>query len=150
MIISPTVWQNRLKMRRDIKPVRVPKQAGQIVEVAIGILLSAATAAPLEDIAAQLESPKDRLSALQSKDGCFSKPTKSVQSFPKYMQARRRRRTRAFCRPALLARPHREHGPRQTGRPIESISWALRDRLALRREINRFLVAEDPTAGATS
>jgi len=143
------------QMRRDIKPrPRSEAKRAQIVEVAIRHFAERGySAARVEDIAAQLGIAKGSVfQHFKSKDGLFFEAyKKAVQSFPKYNAGpRRRRRTRAFLPSCATG----SSAPRTCPRQLVVLSNLSRGNygtdLALRREINRFLVAEDPTAGATS
>jgi len=137
------------QLRRDGKPrPRSEAKRGRIVEVAIRHFAERGySAARVEDIAAQLGIAKGSVfQHFKSKDGLFFEAyKKAVQSFPKYMHAP----------PAVL-----ENGFFDLLRYwLACTENMVRDNwssyriylvgnygtdLALRREINRFLVAEDP------
>ncbi|MFZ0684867.1 MAG: TetR/AcrR family transcriptional regulator [Terriglobales bacterium] len=137
------------QMRRDEKPrPRSEAKRARIVEVAIRHFAERGyNAARVEDIAAQLGIAKGSVfQHFKSKDGLFFEAyKKAVLSFPKYMQA-----------PAAV----QELGLFEVLRYwLERTENMVRDNwssyriylvgnygtdLALRREINRFLVTEDP------
>ena len=137
------------QLRREGKArPRSEAKRGRIVEVAIRHFAERGySAARVEDVAAQLGIAKGSVfQHFKSKDGLFFEAyKKAVQSFPKYMQA-----------PAAV----QERGMFEVLRYwLERTEDMVRDNwssyriylvgnygtdLALRREINRFLVAEDP------
>jgi TetR/AcrR family transcriptional regulator len=137
------------RLRRDGKPrPRSEAKRGRIVEVAIRHFAERGySAARVEDIAAQLGIAKGSVfQHFKSKDGLFFEAyKKAVQSFPKYMQAPA----------AVLELGFFELLRYWLGRTENMVrdNWAAYriylvgnygTDLALRREINRFLVAEDP------
>ena len=137
------------QLRRDGKPrPRSEAKRGRIVDVAIRHFAERGySAARIEDIAAQLGIAKGSVfQHFKSKDGLFFEAyKKAVQSFPKYMQAP----------PAVLERGFFELLRYWLGRTENMVrdNWSsyriylvgnYGTDLALRREINRFLVAEDP------
>src|SRR3979411_3156801 len=137
------------QMRRDVKPrPRSEAKRARIVEVAIRHFAERGySAARVEDIAAQLGIAKGSVfQHFKSKDGLFFEAyKKAVQSFPKYLQAPVAVRERGFF--DLLR--YWLGCPESMGRD----SWSsyrvylvcnYGTDLSLRREINRFLVAEDP------
>jgi AcrR family transcriptional regulator len=137
------------QLRRDGKPrPRSEAKRGRIVEVAIRHFAERGyNAARVEDIAAQLGIAKGSVfQHFKSKDGLFFEAyKKAVQSFPKYMQAP----------PEVLERGFFELLRYWLGRTENMVrdNWSsyriylvgnYGTDLALRREINRFLVATDP------
>ena len=137
------------QLRRDSKPrPRSEAKRGRIVEVAIRHFAERGySAARVEDIAAQLGIAKGSVfQHFKSKDGLFFEAyKKAVQSFPQYMQAP----------PEILTGGFFEVLRYWLGRTENMVrdNWAsyriylvgnYGTDLALRREINRFLVAEDP------
>src|SRR5580704_11755385 len=137
------------QMRRDGKPrPRSEAKRARIVEVAIRHFAERGySAARVEDIAAQLGIAKGSVfQHFKSKDGLFFEAyKKAVQSFPRYLQA-----------PAeIQAQGLFEVLRYWLGRTEDMVrdNWAsyriylvgnYGTDLALRREINRFLVSEDP------
>ena len=137
------------QFRRDSKPrPRSEAKRGRIVEVAIRHFAERGySAARVEDIAAQLGIAKGSVfQHFKSKDGLFFEAyKKAVQSFPRYLQAP----------PEALAGGFFEVLRYWLGRTENMVrdNWAsyriylignYGTDLALRREINRFLVIEDP------
>jgi AcrR family transcriptional regulator len=137
------------QLRRDGKPrPRSEAKRGRIVDVAIRHFAEHGySAARVEDIAAQLGIAKGSVfQHFKSKDGLFFEAyKKAVQSFPKYMQAP----------PEVLQRGFFELLRYWLGRTENMVrdNWSsyriylvgnYGTDLALRREINRFLVATDP------
>ena len=137
------------QLRRDAKPrPRSEAKRGRIVEVAIRHFAERGyNAARVEDIAAQLGIAKGSVfQHFKSKDGLFFEAyKKAVQSFPRYMQAPVDVRAGGFF--AIL-----RYWLGRTENMVRD-NWAsyriylvgnYGTDLALRREINRFLVEEDP------
>jgi TetR/AcrR family transcriptional regulator len=137
------------QLRRDIKPrPRSEAKRASIVEVAIRHFAERGySSARVEDIAAQLGIAKGSVfQHFKSKDGLFFEAyKKAVQSFPKYMEA-----------PATvleagvfdilrywLGRTENMVRDNWSSYRIYLVGNYGTD-LALRREINRFLVLEDP------
>ncbi len=136
------------EMRRDGKPrPRSEAKRARIVEVAIRHFAERGySAARVEDIAAQLGIAKGSVfQHFKSKDGLFFEAyKKAVQSFPKYMQAPGAQEQGFFdlLRYWLGCTENMVRDNWSSYR-IYLIGNYGTD-LALRREINRFLVAEDP------
>jgi len=137
------------QLRRDSKPrPRSEAKRGRIVEVAIRHFAERGySAARVEDIAAQLGIAKGSVfQHFKSKDGLFFEAyKKAVQSFPKYMQAPAERREDGFFDILRYWLGRTEYMVRD--------NWAsyriylvgnYGTDLALRKEINRFLVTDDP------
>jgi TetR/AcrR family transcriptional regulator len=137
------------QMRRDVKPrPRSEAKRAQIVEVAIRHFAERGySAARVEDIAAQLGIAKGSVfQHFKSKDGLFFEAyKKAVLSFPKYMQAPAASQERGFFDVLRywLGRTENMVHDNWSSYRIYLIGNYGTD-LALRREINRFLVAEDP------
>src|SRR5271157_2150146 len=137
------------QMRRDGKPrPRSEAKRAQIVEVAIRHFAERGySAARVEDIAAQLGIAKGSVfQHFKSKDGLFFEAyKKAVQSFPKYLQVPEAIRERGFFAVLRywLGRTENIVRDNWASYRIYLIGNYGTD-LALRREINRFLVAEDP------
>jgi AcrR family transcriptional regulator len=137
------------QMRRDGKPrPRSEAKRARIVEVAIRHFAERGySAARVEDIAEQLGIAKGSVfQHFKSKDGLFFEAyKKAVQSFPKYMQTPAGVRERGFFELLRywLARTENMVRDNWSSYRIYLIGNYGTD-LALRREINRFLVAEDP------
>jgi AcrR family transcriptional regulator len=137
------------QMRRDAKPrPRSEAKRAQIVEVAIRHFAERGySAARVEDIAAQLGIAKGSVfQHFKSKDGLFFEAyKKAVQSFPKYMQAPDPAQERGFFELLRywLGRTENMVRDNWSSYRIYLVGNYGTD-LALRREINRFLVAEDP------
>ena len=137
------------QMRRDGKPrPRSEAKRAQIVEVAIRHFAERGySAARVEDIAAQLGIAKGSVfQHFKSKDGLFFEAyKKAVQSFPRYMQAPLEEQERGFFEALRywLGRTENMVRDNWSSYRIYLIGNYGTD-LALRREINRFLVAEDP------
>ena len=137
------------QMRRDSKPrPRSEAKRGRIVEVAIRHFAERGySAARVEDIAAQLGIAKGSVfQHFKSKDGLFFEAyKKAVQSFPKYMQAPPAAQERGFFEVLRywLGRTENMVRDNWSSYRIYLVGNYGTD-LALRREINRFLVAEDP------
>src|SRR5271157_5767105 len=137
------------QMRRDGKPrPRSEAKRAQIVEVAIRHFAERGySAARVEDIAAQLGIAKGSVfQHFKSKDGLFFEAyKKAVQSFPKYMQSPAAVQERGFFEMLRywLGRTENMVRDNWSSYRIYLVGNYGTD-LALRREINRFLVAEDP------
>ncbi|MGA7295615.1 MAG: TetR/AcrR family transcriptional regulator [Terriglobales bacterium] len=137
------------QMRRDGKPrPRSEAKRARIVEAAIRHFAERGyNAARVEDIAAQLGIAKGSVfQHFKSKDGLFFEAyKKAVQSFPKYMQAPPAARERGFFELLRywLGRTENMVRDNWSSYRIYLVGNYGTD-LALRREINRFLVAEDP------
>jgi TetR/AcrR family transcriptional regulator len=137
------------QMRRDGKPrPRSEAKRARIVEAAIRHFAERGySAARVEDIAAQLGIAKGSVfQHFKSKDGLFFEAyKKAVQSFPKYMQVPAPVKERGFFAVLRYWLGLTENMVRDNWAPyrIYLIGNYGTD-LALRREINRFLVAEDP------
>jgi len=137
------------QLRRDGKPrPRSEAKRGRIVEVAIRHFAERGySAARVEDIAAQLGIAKGSVfQHFKSKDGLFFEAyKKAVQSFPKYMQAPAAVLERGFfdLLHYWLGRTENMVRDNWSSYRIYLVGNYGTD-LALRREINRFLVAEDP------
>jgi TetR/AcrR family transcriptional regulator len=137
------------QMRRDVKPrPRSEAKRAQIVEIAIRHFAERGySAARVEDIAAQLGIAKGSVfQHFKSKDGLFFEAyKKAVSSFPKYMQAPAASQERGFFDVLRywLGRTENMVRDNWSSYRIYLIGNYGTD-LALRREINRFLVAEDP------
>jgi TetR/AcrR family transcriptional regulator len=137
------------QMRRDGKPrPRSEAKRAQIVEVAIRHFAERGySAARVEDIAAQLGIAKGSVfQHFKSKDGLFFEAyKKAVLSFPKYMDAPEAVRERGFFEVLRywLGRTENLVRDNWSSYRIYLVGNYGTD-LALRREINRFLVAEDP------
>src|SRR6202142_468459 len=137
------------QLRRDLKPrPRSEAKRARIVEVAIRHFADRGySAARVEDIAAQLGIAKGSVfQHFKSKDGLFFEAyKKAVLSFPKYLQVPAELRERGF----FEGLRYWLGGPEYMGRDnLASYRIYLVGNygtdLALRREINRFLVTEDP------
>ena len=137
------------QLRRDGKPrPRSEAKRGRIVEVAILHFAERGySAARVEDIAAQLGIAKGSVfQHFKSKDGLFFEAyKKAVQSFPKHMQAPAAVLERGFfdLLRYWLGRTENMVRDNWSSYRIYLVGNYGTD-LALRREINRFLVAEDP------
>jgi TetR/AcrR family transcriptional regulator len=137
------------QMRRDGKPrPRSEVKRARIVEVAIRHFAERGySAARVEDIAAQLGIAKGSVfQHFKSKDGLFFEAyKKAVQSFPKYMQTPDTVQERGFFEQLRywLGRTENMVRDNWSSYRIYLIGNYGTD-LALRREINRFLVSEDP------
>ncbi len=137
------------QMRRDGKPrPRSEAKRARIVEAAVRHFAEHGySAARMEDIAAQLGIAKGSVfQHFKSKDGLFFEAyKKAVQSFPKYMQVPAPVREQGFFAALRYWLGRTENMVRDNWAPyrIYLIGNYGTD-LALRREINRFLVAEDP------
>ena len=137
------------QMRRDGKPrPRSEAKRARIVEVAIRHFAERGySAARVEDIAAQLGIAKGSVfQHFKSKDGLFFEAyKKAVQSFPKYMQAPAAVQERGFFDLLRYWLGCTENMVRDnwSSYRIYLVGNYGTD-LSLRREINRFLVAEDP------
>src|ERR1035441_2475357 len=138
-----------MQMRRDGKPrPRSEAKRARIVEAAIRHFAERGYgAARVEDIAAQLGIAKGSVfQHFKSKDGLFFEAyKKAVQSFPKYMQASAAALERGFFEVLRywLGRTENMVRDNWSSYRIYLIGNYGTD-LALRREINRFLVVEDP------
>lgn len=137
------------QLRRDAKPrPRSEAKRAQIVEVAIRHFAERGySAARVEDIAAQLGIAKGSVfQHFKSKDGLFFEAyKKAVQSFPRYLQAPAEVQEQGMFEVLRYWLTRTEHMVRD--------NWAsyriylvgnYGTDLALRREINRFLVTDDP------
>ncbi|MGA3196003.1 MAG: TetR/AcrR family transcriptional regulator [Terriglobales bacterium] len=137
------------QLRRDGKPrPRSEAKRGQIVDAAIRHFAERGySAARVEDIAVQLGIAKGSVfQHFKSKDGLFFEAyKKAVQSFPRYMQAPAEVQEQGMFEVLRYWLGRTEHMVRD--------NWAsyriylvgnYGTDLALRREINRFLVSEDP------
>jgi TetR/AcrR family transcriptional regulator len=137
------------QLRRDGKPrPRSEAKRAQIVEVAIRHFAERGySAARVEDIAAQLGIAKGSVfQHFRSKDGLFFEAyKKAVQSFPKYMHAPVEVQARGLFEVLRYWLERTENMVRDnwSSYRIYLVGNYGTD-LALRREINRFLVAEDP------
>lgn len=137
------------QLRRDAKPrPRSEAKRGRIVEVAIRHFAERGySAARVEDIAAQLGIAKGSVfQHFKSKDGLFFEAyKKAVRSFPKYMQAPPEILESGFFDLLRYWLERTENMVRDnwSSYRIYLVGNYGTD-LALRREINRFLVAEDP------
>jgi AcrR family transcriptional regulator len=137
------------QLRREGKPrPRSEAKRGRIVEVAIRHFAERGySAARVEDIAAQLGIAKGSVfQHFKSKDGLFFEAyKKAVQSFPKYMHAPPAVLENGFfdLLRYWLARTENMVRDNWSSYRIYLVGNYGTD-LALRREINRFLVAEDP------
>lgn len=137
------------QMRRDGKPrPRSEAKRAQIVDVAIRHFAERGySAARVEDIAAQLGIAKGSVfQHFKSKDGLFFEAyKKAVLTFPKYMDAPIEVRERGFFEMLRywLGRTENMVRDNWSSYRIYLVGNYGTD-LALRREINRFLVAEDP------
>lgn len=138
-----------VQLRRDAKPrPRSEAKRARIVEVAIRHFANRGySAARVEDIAAQLGIAKGSVfQHFKSKDGLFFEAyKKAVLSFPKYLDVPPELRQRGFfevLRYWLARSEHMVHD-NLASYQIYLVGNYGTD-LALRKEINRFLVAEDP------
>ncbi len=137
------------QLRRDGKPrPRSEAKRARIVDVAIRHFAERGyNAARVEDIAVQLGIAKGSVfQHFKSKDGLFFEAyKKAVYSFPKYMQAPAAARDRGFFELLRYWLERTENMVRDnwSSYRIYLVGNYGTD-LALRREINRFLVAEDP------
>jgi len=137
------------QLRRDGKPrPRSETKRLQIVEVAIRHFAEHGySATRVEDIAAQLGISKGSVfQHFKSKDGLFFEAyKKAVRSFPKYMEAPPKARERGFFEVLRYWLERTENMVRDnwSSYRIYLVGNYGTD-LALRREINRFLVTEDP------
>jgi TetR/AcrR family transcriptional regulator len=137
------------QLRRDGKPrPRSEAKRAQIVEVAIRHFAERGySAARVEDIAAQLGIAKGSVfQHFKSKDGLFFEAyKKAVQSFPKYMDAPAAKQQQGMFEVLRYWLERTENMVRDnwSSYRIYLVGNYGTD-LALRREINRFLVAEDP------
>ncbi len=137
------------QLRRDAKPrPRSEAKRARIVEVAIRHFAERGySAARVEDIAAQLGIAKGSVfQHFKSKDGLFFEAyKKAVRSFPKYMEAPQEARDEGFFGLLRYWLERTENMVRDnwSSYRIYLVGNYGTD-LSLRREINRFLVAEDP------
>src|ERR1700757_2835983 len=137
------------QLRRDVKPrPRSEAKRARIVEVAIKHFADRGySAARVEDIAAQLGIAKGSVfQHFKSKDGLFFEAyKKAVGSFPKYMEAPEEILKQGFFAALRywLGRTERMVRDNCASYRIYLVGNYGTD-LALRREINRFLVTEDP------
>lgn len=137
------------QLRRDGKPrPRSETKRLRIVEEAIRHFAEYGySAARVEDIAAQLGISKGSVfQHFKSKDGLFFEAyKKAVRSFPKYMEAPPKARERGFFEVLRYWLERTENMARDnwSSYRIYLVGNYGTD-LALRREITRFLVAEDP------
>jgi AcrR family transcriptional regulator len=138
-----------MQLRSDGKPrPRSEAKRARIVDVAIRHFAEHGySAARVEDIAAELSIAKGSVfQHFKSKDGLFFEAyKKAVRSFPKYMEAPPEVQKQGFFDMLRYWLGRTEHMVRD--------NWAsyriylvgnYGTDLALRREINRFLVSEDP------
>ncbi len=137
------------QLRRDVKPrPRSEAKRARIVEVAIRHFADRGySAARVEDIAAQLGIAKGSVfQHFKSKDGLFFEAyKKAVLSFPKYLQVPADLQQRGFFEVLRywLARTENMVRDNLASYRIYLVGNYGTD-LALRKEINRFLVTEDP------
>lgn len=137
------------QLRPEGKPrPRSDAKRARIVEVAVRHFAEHGySAARVEDIAAELNIAKGSVfQHFKSKDGLFFEAyKKAVRSFPKYMEAPQEALNRGFFEALRywLGRTERMVRDNWAAYRIYLIGNYGTD-LALRREINRFLVAEDP------
>lgn len=137
------------QLRRDTKPrPRSEAKRGRIVEIAIRHFAERGyNAARVEDIAAQLGIAKGSVfQHFKSKDGLFFEAyKKAVQSFPRYMQAPAEVQAAGFFEVLRywLSRTENMVRDNWASYRIYLVGNYGTD-LALRREINRFLVEADP------
>jgi TetR/AcrR family transcriptional regulator len=137
------------QLRRDVKPrPRSEAKRARIVEVAIKHFADRGySAARVEDIAAQLGIAKGSVfQHFKSKDGLFFEAyKKAVLSFPKYLQVPTELQQRGFFEVLRywLARTENMVRDNLASYRIYLVGNYGTD-LALRKEINRFLVMEDP------
>jgi TetR/AcrR family transcriptional regulator len=137
------------QLRRDTKPrPRSEAKRGRIVEIAIRHFAERGyNAARVEDIAAQLGIAKGSVfQHFKSKDGLFFEAyKKAVQSFPRYMQAPPEVQAVGFFEVLRywLSRTENMVRDNWASYRIYLVGNYGTD-LALRREINRFLVEADP------
>jgi len=137
------------QLRRDVKPrPRSEAKRARIVEVAIKHFADRGySAARVEDIAAQLGIAKGSVfQHFKSKDGLFFEAyKKAVLSFPKYLQVPAELQQRGFFAVLRywLARTEDMVRDNLASYRIYLVGNYGTD-LALRKEINRFLVTEDP------
>ncbi len=137
------------RLRRDGKPrPRSETKRLRIVEVAIRHFAERGySAARVADIATQLGISKGSVfQHFKSKDGLFFEAyKKAVRSFPKYMEAPPKARERGFFEVLRYWLERTENMVRDnwSSYRIYLVGNYGTD-LALRREINRFLVTEDP------
>lgn len=146
-ITSSLAKPTRMRLDRKPRPRSEAKRA-QIVEAAIRHFAERGySAARVEDVAAQLGIAKGSVfQHFKSKDGLFFEAyKKAVQSFPKYMQAPAAVRDLGFFELLRYWLGHTENMVRDnwSSYRIYLVGNYGTD-LALRREINRFLVSEDP------
>ncbi len=137
------------RLREEMRPrPRSEAKRARIVDAAIRHFAEHGyNAARVEDIAAELRIAKGSVfQHFKSKDGLFFEAyKKAVRSFPKYMEASEEIRQQGFF-PTLrywLGRTERMVRDNWASYRIYLVGNYGTD-LALRREINRFLVAEDP------
>jgi len=137
------------QMRRDLKPrPRSEAKRGRIVEVALRHFAERGyNAARVEDIAKQLGIAKGSVfQHFKSKDGLFFEAyKKAVQSFPRYLQAPADAQAGGFFEVLRywLARTDNMVRDNWASYRIYLVGNYGTD-LALRREINRFLIEKDP------
>ncbi|MGA9470821.1 MAG: TetR/AcrR family transcriptional regulator [Terriglobales bacterium] len=137
------------QLRRDVKPrPRSEAKRAKIVEVAIRHFADRGyNAARVEDIAAQLGIAKGSVfQHFKSKDGLFFEAyKKAVMSFPKYLQVPAELQQRGFFEVLRYWLGRTEYMVRDNlaSYRIYLVGNYGTD-LALRKEINRFLVTEDP------
>ncbi len=137
------------QLRRDVKPrPRSEAKRARIVEVAIKHFADRGySAARVEDIAAQLGIAKGSVfQHFKSKDGLFFEAyKKAVLSFPKYLQVPSDLQQRGFFEVLRYWLTRTENMVRDNlaSYRIYLVGNYGTD-LALRKEINRFLVMEDP------
>jgi len=137
------------QLRQDGKPrPRSEAKRAKIVETAIRHFAEHGySAARVEDIAAELQIAKGSVfQHFKSKDGLFFEAyKKAVHSFPKYMEAPAESQKQGFFEVLRywLGRTENMVRDNWASYRIYLVGNYGTD-LALRREINRFLVAEDP------
>jgi len=137
------------QLRRDAKPrPRSEAKRARIVDAAIRHFAEHGySAAKVEDIATELDIAKGSVfQHFKSKDGLFFEAyKKAVRSFPKYMQAPDESLKLGFFEVLRywLGRTERMVRDNWASYRIYLVGNYGTD-LALRREINRFLVSEDP------
>jgi len=138
-----------MQMRRDGKPrPRSEAKRARIVEVAIRHFAERGySAARVEDIAAQLGIAKGSVfQHFKSKDGLFFEAyKKAVYSFSPYLKVPAEVRELGFFGVLRYWLVRTEHMLREDWIPYRVyLLGQYGTDLALRREINRFLIAEDP------
>jgi len=137
------------QIRTDDKPrPRSEAKRAKIVDAAIRHFAEHGySAARVEDIAAELNIAKGSVfQHFKSKDGLFFEAyKKAVRSFPKYMDAPQEIQQRGFFEMLRYWLGRTENMVRDNWAPYRIyLVGNYGTDLALRREINRFLVREDP------